>query len=192
MSKECPICMEEICDEINKVTTDCGHIFHCKCLIQNVAHNGFNCPYCRNVLADEPNESVETDTTSGFHNVEEENMLTSFRMFHQRINNEEVEHDRLRYHGFDDEYEEDDSVNEFINENNKLAPNFEYVCDKLKQQNISYEDLVKALLYENHHNWGTRYVEHSNISNEISHRMQRIIDNYGDEAQQLIPNYLFN
>lgn len=188
MSKECPICMEEICNEINKVTTECGHTFHCDCLMQNVAHNGFNCPYCRNLLADEPNESVESDTITEY-NYEEENRLRSFRMFHQRVNNEEVEEDD---DGFDDEYEEDDSINEFIDVNNKSFPDFQYVCDKLNQQNISYEDLVKALLYENHHNWGTRYVEHSNISNEISHRMQRMIDNYGDETQQLIPNYLFN
>ena len=51
---ECPICMDDIDDICNKITTECGHTFHCSCLMRNVAHNGFACPYCRCVMADAP------------------------------------------------------------------------------------------------------------------------------------------
>ena len=44
---ECPICMIEIDGTNNRVTTECGHAFHTKCLLSNVAFNGFGCPYCR-------------------------------------------------------------------------------------------------------------------------------------------------
>lgn len=52
---DCPICMD--CIETttkNCVTTNCGHCFHTNCLMQNVAHNGFACPYCRAVMAEKP------------------------------------------------------------------------------------------------------------------------------------------
>ena len=35
----------------NKVTTECGHSFHCSCLMHNVLVNGFRCPYCRSAMA---------------------------------------------------------------------------------------------------------------------------------------------
>ena len=45
---ECSICLENIDGVSNKVVTDCGHTFHCKCLMTNVSFNGFGCPFCRN------------------------------------------------------------------------------------------------------------------------------------------------
>jgi hypothetical protein len=50
--KECPICLDDIIGLKNCVTTDCGHTFHCRCLLTNIAHNGFACPFCRAALAD--------------------------------------------------------------------------------------------------------------------------------------------
>jgi hypothetical protein len=44
---ECPICMESIDSQNNIIITECGHKFHCKCLMMNIEHNGFGCPYCR-------------------------------------------------------------------------------------------------------------------------------------------------
>ena len=51
--QECPICMEEFVGGCNTVVTECGHKFHCSCLMTNASHNGFNCPYCRAVMAPE-------------------------------------------------------------------------------------------------------------------------------------------
>jgi hypothetical protein len=54
---ECPICLEEIVGLKNRVTTECGHTFHCRCLLTNAAHNGFGCPFCRAELADAVKDS---------------------------------------------------------------------------------------------------------------------------------------
>jgi hypothetical protein len=53
MMDECPICMDAIDPNKNRVTTECGHTFHCSCLMTNVSHNGFACPYCRTAMAEE-------------------------------------------------------------------------------------------------------------------------------------------
>ena len=61
---ECPICLFEIDNNNNnnKVTTECGHTFHCRCLMQNIAHNGFTCPLCRSIMIDEVNEDSDDDS----------------------------------------------------------------------------------------------------------------------------------
>lgn len=67
LKDKCPICMEEIESEKNRVITDCGHAFHCSCLMQNAAYNGFGCPYCRSTMAIEPlEEDDESDETESF------------------------------------------------------------------------------------------------------------------------------
>ena len=61
---ECPICLEEIVGLKNRITTDCGHTFHCRCLLTNIAHNGFGCPFCRAELADEVQDSDDDEYDS--------------------------------------------------------------------------------------------------------------------------------
>ena len=61
---ECPICLEEIVGLKNRVTTDCGHTFHCRCLFNNAAHNGFGCPFCRAELADAVEDSDDDEYDS--------------------------------------------------------------------------------------------------------------------------------
>ena len=60
---ECPICFDVINGDKNKVTTECGHQFHARCLMQNVAHNGFDCPCCRTEMAKEPHNDEDDDET---------------------------------------------------------------------------------------------------------------------------------
>ena len=62
-TNDCPICLTEIEGKHNRVVTECGHAFHCSCLMQNVAHNGFACPYCRFSMANlvEDDEDDEED-----------------------------------------------------------------------------------------------------------------------------------
>ena len=71
-TKECPICMDDICLNVNCVTTECGHQFHTSCLMQNVAHNGFGCPYCRNKLAEDIEEEEYSDDETDFDEEEED------------------------------------------------------------------------------------------------------------------------
>jgi len=49
---ECPICMDTVERKINCVITECGHAFHTNCLLTNILHNGFGCPYCRSDMID--------------------------------------------------------------------------------------------------------------------------------------------
>ena len=52
IGEECPICYEEIFHRKNAFLTDCGHVFHYKCIIDydymNIFNkNGVYCPLCR-------------------------------------------------------------------------------------------------------------------------------------------------
>jgi hypothetical protein len=68
-NNECPICMETIDSNKNIIITDCGHKFHCKCMMENIRHNGFGCPYCRhkmiNSIEDEEEEDEEKSRPHG-------------------------------------------------------------------------------------------------------------------------------
>ncbi len=96
---ECPICMEVIVTTKNIVITECGHTFHCSCLMANVAHNGFSCPYCRTAMAEEvevEQSEYEGDgsiTDSVNAAIHEDDMLRGFRMFHNLCDG--IEHERV-------------------------------------------------------------------------------------------------
>jgi hypothetical protein len=64
MSEECPICLNTIDTDNNKVITNCGHTFHCICLMKNIQANGFMCPCCRRDLKiekDDKKNTIEAD-----------------------------------------------------------------------------------------------------------------------------------
>ena len=63
---ECPICMDVIEGNRNVVTTECGHTFHCKCMMTNVAHNGFACPLCRSDMVEMPEEEEDEDAPARY------------------------------------------------------------------------------------------------------------------------------
>jgi hypothetical protein len=66
----CPICWDVIEVNRNCTTTDCGHCFHTICLMQNVAHNGFGCPYCRAVMTEKTDEEAQYQDTANQDNVD--------------------------------------------------------------------------------------------------------------------------
>ena len=96
---DCPICMEAIVTTKNIVITECGHTFHCSCLMTNVAHNGFGCPYCRTAMAEEVEveqseyEGDESITDSVNAAIHEDDMLRGFRMFHNLSDG--IEHEQI-------------------------------------------------------------------------------------------------
>jgi hypothetical protein len=144
MSSECPICMEPIVSGANTCVTECGHSFHCRCLMQNSAHNGFSCPYCRTALADEPKDD-ETDVNSVYSDETafDEDALVSFRMFHQRIEGEEVEEEPA------EEWETVADEDE-VNENETAIPDAEEIASELVTKGFTMADLVKNLLIGDH------------------------------------------
>lgn len=174
---ECPICMDTIEGLCNRVVTECGHAFHCSCLMQNAAHNGFGCPYCRTKMAEEP-EQEESDDGYGDDGEEEvtvfeEDALTSFRMFHQRINGEEVEEEEAEE--WDTVAEEEDDEEE---EEAEQIPDAAYMAQKLTERGITLEDLVKDILYQEHSHFGTNYTDYERRSSEVYGQFRAIITQY--------------
>jgi transcription elongation factor Elf1 len=133
--------MELIEDNCDKTVTKCGHLFHSSCIFQNMAaHNGFGCPYCRTTLAVESEDSDEDSYYSTTYDLQqEEYVLSSFRMFHQRINDEEIEEDTnnvfIGEEGYDDEEEERENENKT-----------NHLVEFLNNKGITYKDLVRYVL----------------------------------------------
>lgn len=174
---ECPICMETIEGVCNRVITECGHNFHCSCLMKNTAHNGFGCPYCRAKMADEPEEDDEDDDESIEEiSIFDDDALTSFRMFHQRINGEEVEEeepdeDWSTVDGESERGEEEETESEPM-------PDAAYVAKKLTERGITIEDLVKNILFQEHSNYGENYNDYERRSSEVYGQFRAIISQY--------------
>ena len=183
IANECPICYDEINILINCVTTECGHMFHCKCLMQNSATNGFSCPMCRAIMATEPElsdseeddfeeDEFEEDDFEGF----DDNALTSFRMFHQMLDGEDIEEEEY------DEYDEVDIVDE-----DEPKPSAEFIATKLSEQGITLEDLVKCLLME-HVEYEADEETNDRYSDQMFGKFRQIISNYPRQLEQATSN----
>jgi hypothetical protein len=135
----------------NCVTTECGHNFHAKCLMQNVAHNGFDCPYCRATMAEEVSqEDDDDDDDSFFSNDEDEEVselysdraLFAMRsMFRMNSGEDVVEEDSEEE---EDDEEDEDTVDGLTTD----AIPVDRVVQNLQSQ-FSYEQLVRIILQLN-------------------------------------------
>jgi len=174
---ECPICFDAI-DNKNFVTTECGHCFHCSCLMKNVVNNGFDCPMCRQKMAEvieDDDESIGSSYDSWIENDRnrdpDDNALTSFRMFQQQIENEEVEEEPQQDN--DDEAEVSDDDEE------PPLPTPAYLANKLAEKGVTMEDMVKALLLE-HDEYEEEYAVFNRRTSEMYGELRRLILNYDD------------
>ena len=160
----------------NSVVTDCGHTFHCSCLMQNAVHNGFGCPYCRTTMANEPPleddyEDDEDETFSQFEGEEvSDDALTSFRMFMQRLEGEEPEEEDEDNWETEDEDEEDEEP--------ALVPDAAYMTAKLMERGITYEKLVKSILFQEHNSWDRYYQDYARTSGEVYGQFRAVISRY--------------
>jgi hypothetical protein len=178
---ECPICYEEIEPLKNCVTTECGHQFHCKCLMQNSATNGFSCPMCRSIMAEELEDSDSDNEDEGEYEEDEyeeageidDNALTSFRMFHQQLAGDEVEEEPL------EELELEEAAAEEI----EPRPCATFIAAKLAAQGVTIEDLVKCLLIE-HEEYEPESEVNERYSDQMFGKFRQIISNYPRQAQQ--------
>jgi hypothetical protein len=171
---ECPICMDEISGEKNKVTTECGHCFHTSCLMKNVSHNGFGCPYCRDAMAEEPadnNSDEEYDEFSVDEEDEEEpdfndNVLRGARWLFQRAEGEELD-------------DEEDTVLDEEEDRDEVEPRapVDYIVEKLVQRGVSMSDLVKAILIRDHDEYQF-HDEFDRVDDELFGKFRVIISNY--------------
>jgi hypothetical protein len=182
---DCPICMD--CIEMNKncVTTECGHIFHASCLMKSVAHNGFGCPYCRTTMAEEPedDESTEYETYDGEEDdMFDDNALRGFRFFFNNLNGDE--HDT-------EDVEEEDAAEELQRENatpvqsNVVVPTTDFVAQKLREQGVTFEQLVKMICNLDHDEYSEDEVA-ERFSDELFGKIRVIVSNYEHVDEQVV------
>jgi hypothetical protein len=195
INAECPICMDAIEGLCNRVVTECGHAFHCACLMQNASHNGFGCPYCRTAMATEPVNDDEDDEDDDGWSVDETvfhaNALTSFRLFHQRNNGEELEEEEEEEDWeTDDEEEAEEDEEEAVQEPSVTVtapvtapvtpsvPDSTYTSNKLRERGVTFEDLVKHILNNEHDQWGEHYGDYTRRSDEVYGQFKAVMSNY--------------
>lgn len=165
---DCPICFDCIEGEKNKVVTDCGHTFHTNCLMKNIAHNGFDCPYCRFVMADVPEDSddensewLEDDEESNYE--EEDIALEGARLLFQRA--EEPE---------------------------KILPTIDEINNILVSDGCTTKDLLKVILthYEEFYDHEV-YDEHENDADAVIDNISNIINTFKreNEPNQIVQRF---
>ena len=184
---DCPICMDCIETSKNCVTTECGHCFHASCLMTSVAHNGFGCPYCRTKMAEEQEEDEETiySDEEEEDDMFDENALRGFRFFWNNLNGEEHNEDDTDQENLD-ECDEASSEEEDAN-----IPSASFVAEKLQQQGVSYEQLVKMILLQ-HAEYADDEVS-ERLDDETFGKIRVIISNYTPEqAAVQVPQLVQN
>ena len=196
---ECPICMIEIDGTNNRVTTECGHAFHTKCLLSNVAFNGFGCPYCRSEMVeesvanhlhedddedddDEDDDDEDDDDDDEIDNDEdnqlnESDMLRGFRFMLERTTGEILTNQ-------DDILEENEYEIELLREE-KPKPSVALISKKLSENGITFETLIKALLID--HKEYSDYFDKD--TNEEGEDYTFISDNLYDKIHDIIEEY---
>lgn len=179
---ECPICMDAIDMAKNNVTTECGHCFHASCLMKNVAHNGFGCPYCRSIMAEaevekEYEDEEDDDDEYDDEDEEEENedyALRGMRFMFNNLHGDQHEEEDIED---EDEYEQND-VAPYV-EDDVVKPPVSFISQKLREQGLRFETLVKALLSA--HSEYDCDDDINRTDNELFGRLRTIISNYEDE-----------
>ena len=176
---ECPICLDAIdtTQVSNRVTTECGHTFHCNCLMQSCATMGFGCPYCRTAMATAPEEDEESDYEDDEDEEEEEepfsdDVLRGFRFFFNNVYNEEHDHEDVL------EQQEDEEEAAVL-----PKPSAAFITEALAAQGVTMEQLVKILL-QDHDEYEEEEQEFDRISEEVWGQMRIIITNYQPQEQQ--------
>lgn len=177
---ECCICMDDICQDTNRVTTECNHTFHTSCLMKSISHNGFGCPYCRTKMAEEMDDDDDSEYQDENEFAEElfdDNALTSFRMFMQRISGEELEEETE-----EEETEEEEQEQE---EPSEPVPSPEFIAKKLTDQGVTMSQLVKCLLL-NHDEYDTEAFEDdfNRVDGTIFGKLRVLISNYRPEQEE--------
>ena len=143
--KECSICMVFIDNNKNRIITECGHCFHSNCLMDNIAHNGFACPYCRASMSPVPEKKdiniIDDNSTITTYTYEQEHImrdeyeyaLRGLRFFFNNLNGDE--------HNEEDNQDEDVK---YVVES--VKPSYELITQELIEKGVTMEYLIKALL----------------------------------------------
>ena len=179
-NKECPICMDDIESNKNCVTTECGHTFHANCLMTSVAHNGFGCPYCRTAMADVPEDEDDEDDDEGEYDEEDdeisEDTLRGFRFFMNNLTGEAHDEQDVEEEEVYLEYE----ANAEPVEPDVPVPTARFIAEKLTQQGVTMEEMVKILLLQ-HDEYQAQGEYLERVDSEMFGKLRIIISNFTPE-----------
>jgi hypothetical protein len=181
--------MEDVFSGKNCVVTECGHSFHTSCLMTNVAHNGFGCPYCRTEMAEEQADSDDEEDvdyeeiawTGGMPSAyvagqREDHALRGMRWLFQQAGGESQDDE-------DDEEDNDpDEDQEDQEEDNTPKPSLRYLTQKLTQRGVTMELLVKTLLLE-HEEFVNMDEECTRACDELFGKVRSIVSNYDPDDE---------
>jgi len=154
----------------------------------SVAHNGFGCPYCRAKMAEEPEEEEETVYSDEEEEEEEEvfdeDALRGFRFFWNNLNGEEHDEEDEADEQQLEEWAEQAEASE--EEEQPDIPSASFVAQKLQQQGVSYEQLVKMLLLQ-HEEYADKE-DFERLDDETFGKIRIIVSNYTPEqAAEPVP-----
>jgi hypothetical protein len=192
---------------------------------------------------DSDSDSDDSITISSFYNDEEDEFLTSFRMFHQQLNGQEVEEedsdsDSTDWSDEDSDSDEEEGGLEIIGQSvveganpvverdqpvverdqpvvergqpvvERGQPVVEgtppvvdadsaHITQKLMERGITFEDLVKTILFHEHDNYLNRYSHHERRSSEIYGQFKAVMSRFKNEQTRRpnlnpIPNPILN
>jgi hypothetical protein len=151
----------------------------------NVAHNGFGCPYCRTEMAEEQVDSDDEEDgdyeeprwTGGIPSayltrLNEDHALRGMRwLFQQQLADGEEE---------EEEEEDDEEIEE--EEDITPKPSLRYLTQKLTQQGVTMEQLVKTLLLE-HEEYANMDEECTRASDELFGKIRIVVSNYDQDDE---------
>jgi hypothetical protein len=128
--------------------------------------------------SDDEDEYTEVSDEDEVDPYENNDMLRGFRFFFNNINGEEHDEDDVEEEIANEEEEEQDDEEE------EPKPSAEFIAQKLVQQGVTMEQLVKALLmgHEEYQN-----DENSRVDDELFGKMRIIISNYTPEQNTPAP-----
>lgn len=170
---ECSICLDEIESGKNKLVTECGHMFHTSCLLKNASINGFGCPMCRTVLAEEEVEEAEEDDAEEDEELYTEHSLRGMRWLFQQARGEDIEEEDEDMDEYDDDSDDDSVYN---------VPTIDEVMQRLQIHSVTMVDVVKALISSNYGG----YDDHDMATDEMFALLDRIVvDNEQPTQEQL-------
>jgi len=186
-SIECPICFDEIINK-NTIVTECGHTFHASCIMKNISRNGFVCPCCRAVMAEENHEDEENftddddDESSDYDDDSStlidygmepfsEAALRGLRFLTNLL--EDTPHDQT---DIIDEYQYIENQN--TNENSPPPP-VDSVTRSLREQGVTYEELVATILSDHQEYADDKTLDR--VQRSIWGRFRVFISNYTPE-----------
>jgi hypothetical protein len=122
---------------------------------------------------DDESESEEYETYDDF-------ALRGLRFFNNNINGEEHDQEDLDDEGEDAE-EEAEEAEEEAEEAETTPPPVSYVAQKLAEQGVTMEQLLKAVLCSVN-NYERDYEDFERVENEIFGRVSTILNNYTPPA----------